>query len=456
MKKNFLKASAFAGLALSALVLASCGENALTSTEVVNPTTTEALPTTTELPTTSADMPETVEITDLDGKVFTVSETKDANVVTKALLLSALSGVQAEKSPYAIALDAILLGSITAEGSGVTGTITANVNASAAASIGKNPYTAFDVTKDLTDEEIEKAVAEVNNIAAVATLKGGVNFSDFVINEKDPFFTKNPEALEQIKPQVEALAKEYVDADLRVFLKDNTAYGEFFAHIPDMILEVVKAKVESDIEFTPKAEGVFTKIAPMATTVLNDYQNLSLINFYNKYVEMIDFGDDAKVKLAPLDLSMVNAEFFESEVYEMVVSFVEMLGIEISEINDGVATFSLDITGAKVKSFLKQIGQDKIATMANALLPNDVSLAKIALNVDLAKARLNHFEVYTDAIETIGNLVLAYAALQMPEDETLPVESVKGSLGLAIDVKYDADVNAVAEPKEGIEYTIAD
>ena len=44
----------------------------------------------------------------------------------------------------------------------------------------------------------------------------------------------------------------------------------------------------------------------------------------------------------------------------------------------------------------------------------------------------------------------------MPEDATLPVESVKGSLGLAIDVKYDADVNAVAEPKEGIEYTVSD
>jgi hypothetical protein len=94
--------------------------------------------------------------------------------------------------------------------------------------------------------------------------------------------------------------------------------------------------------------------------------------------------------------------------------------------------------------------------MANAVLPNDESLVKIALDVDLAKARLNHFEIYTSAVETIGNLVLAYATLQMPEDATLPVESVKGSLGLAIDVKYDADVNAVAEPKEGIEYTISD
>ena len=194
----------------------------------------------------------------------------------------------------------------------------------------------------------------------------------------------------------------------------------------------------------------------MVTTVLSDYQNLSLINFYNKYVETIDFDEDAKIKLVPIDLSMVNAEFFESDEYQMVVSFVEALGVEISEIKDGVATFSLDITGAKVKKFLKQIGQDKIATMANAVLPNDESLVKIALDVDLAKARLNHFEIYTSAVETIGNLVLAYATLQMPEDATLPVESVKGSLGLAIDVKYDADVNAVAEPKEGIEYTVAD
>lgn len=456
MKKNFFRVGAFAGLAISALVLASCGENVETSTEVVNPTTTEVVPTTTVEPTTTEEIPETVEITDLDGKVFTVSETKDANVVTKALLLSALSGVQAEKSPYAIALDAALLGSITAEGNGVTGTINANVNASVAASIGDKPYTAFDVTKDLTEADIEKAVGEVNNIAAVASLKGDVQFSDFVINEKDPFFTKYPTALEQIKPQIEALAKEKVHADLRAFIKDNTAYGEFFAHIPEVVLEAVDSHAKSDIDYTPKSEDIFTKVAPMVTTVLSDYQNLSLINFYNKYVETIDFDEDAKIQLVPIDLSMVNAEFFESETYQMVVSFVEALGIEISEIKDGVATFSLDITGAKVKSFLKQIGQDKIATMANAVLPNDESLVKIALDVDLAKARLNHFEVYTSAVETIGNLVLAYATLQMPEDATLPVESVKGSLGLAIDVKYDADVNAVAEPKEGIEYTVAD
>ena len=41
MKKNLLKASAFLGLAISAVVLASCGESAEASTEVVNPTTTE-------------------------------------------------------------------------------------------------------------------------------------------------------------------------------------------------------------------------------------------------------------------------------------------------------------------------------------------------------------------------------------------------------------------------------
>ncbi len=60
MKKNLLKASAFLGLAISAFVLASCGESAEASTEVVNTTTTETLPATEE-------MPETVEITDLDG-----------------------------------------------------------------------------------------------------------------------------------------------------------------------------------------------------------------------------------------------------------------------------------------------------------------------------------------------------------------------------------------------------
>ncbi|MDY5982992.1 MAG: hypothetical protein SPJ17_04790 [Anaeroplasma sp.] len=444
MKKNLLKASAFLGLAISAFVLASCGESAEESTEVVNPTTTETLPTTTE------EMSETVEITDLDGKVFTVSETKDANVVTKALLLSALNGVKSEKNPYAIAFDAALLGSITAKRSAITGTLDANVKASVAASIGDKPYTGFDVTKELTEEEINKAILEVNNIAAVASLKGEVLFSDFVIDEKDPIFTEDPTLLDQVKKQALALAKDKIDADIRVFIKENTAYGEFFAHIPDAI----SSKDESDIHYTPKTEGIFNDIAPMVTTALSDYQNSSLINFYNKYVEMMEFDENAKVKLEPIDLSMVNAEFFESEEYQRIVSFVETLGIEISEIKDGVATVSLDITGAKVKNFLKLIGQDSIATVVNPLLPKDESLAKIALTVDLAKARLNHFEISIDEIETIGSVALVVAALYMPEDAVLPVDSVKGSISLTIDVKYDADINAVAEPKEGIEYEV--
>ncbi len=206
--------------------------------------------------------------------------------------------------------------------------------------------------------------------------------------------------------------------------------------------------------YTPKTEGIFTDIAPMVTTALSDYQNSSLINFYNKYVEMMEFDENAKIKLAPIDLSMVNAEFFESEEYQRIVSLVETLGIEISEINDGVATVSFDITGAKVKNFLKLIGQDSIATVVNSLLPNDESLVKIALTVDLAKARLNHFEISIDEIETIGSVALVVAALYMPEDAVLPIDSVKGSISLTIDVKYDADVNAVAEPKEGIEYEV--
>ena len=444
MKKNLLKASAFLGLAISAVVLASCGESAEASTEVVNPTTTETLPTTTE------EMSKTVEITDLDGKVFTVSETKDANVVAKALLLSALNGVKSEKNPYAIAFDAALLGSITAKRSAITGTIDANVKASVAASIVDKPYTGFDVTKELTEEEINKAILEVNNIAAVASLKGEVLFSDFVIDEKDPIFTEDPTLLEKAKKQALALAKDKVDADIRVFIKENTAYGEFFAHIPD----VISSKDESDIMYTPKTEGIFTDIAPMVTTALSDYQNSSLINFYNKYVEMMEFDENAKVKLEPIDLSMVNAEFFESEEYQRIVSLVEALGIEICEIKDGVATVSLDITGAKVKNFLKLIGQDSIATVVNPLLPNDESLVKIALTVDLAKARLNHFEISIDEIETIGSVALVVAALYMPKDAVLPVDSVKGSISLTIDVKYDADVNAVAEPKEGIEYEV--
>ena len=74
--------------------------------------------------------------------------------------------------------------------------------------------------------------------------------------------------------------------------------------------------------------------------------------------------------------------------------------------------------------------------------------------VDLAKARLNHFEISIDEIETIGSVALVVAALYMPKDAVLPVDSVKGSISLTIDVKYDADVNAVAEPKEGIEYEV--
>ena len=441
MKKNLLKASAFLGLAISAFVLASCGESAEASTEVVNTTTTETLPATEE-------MSETVEITDLDGKVFTISETKDANVVTKALLLSALNGVKSEKNPYAIAFDAKVNGNVSVEANGVTGTIDADVKASVAASIGDKPYTGFDVTKELTEEEINKAILEVNNIAAVASLKGEILFSDFVIDEKDPIFTEDPTLLDQAKKQ--ALAKDKIDADIRVFIKENTAYGEFFAHIP----EAISSKDESDIQYTPKTEGIFTDIAPMVTTALSDYQNSSLINFYNKYVEMMEFDENAKVKLEPIDLSMVNAEFFESEEYQRIVSLVETLGIEISEIKDGVATVSFDITGAKVKNFLKLIGQDSIATVVNPLLPNDESLAKIALTVDLAKARLNHFEISIDEIETIGSVALVVAALYMPEDAVLPVDSVKGSISLTIDVKYDADVNAVAEPKEGIEYEV--
>ena len=108
----------------------------------------------------------------------------------------------------------------------------------------------------------------------------------------------------------------------------------------------------------------------------------------------------------------------------------------------------------RIKNFLKLIGQDSIATVVNPLLPNDESLVKIALTVDLAKARLNHFEISIDEIETIGSVALVVFALYMPEDAVLPVDSVKGSISLTIDVKYDADVNAVAEPKEGIEYEV--
>lgn len=453
MKKNFLRASAFAGLAVSVVVLASCGENVDLTTTGTENTTTEVLPTTTS--TTEVYVPETVDILDVNGEVFTVSETKDADVVTKALLYSALAGLQNEKTPYAIGLDANLVGSVTVAGSGVTGTISADVNTAVKASIGEEAYTAYDL-ETATEEDFANALEELNRIAAVLTLNGGVKFTDFSIDEKDAFFTKHPGALEEIKASVEELSKEEVAAAIRVFLHEGTAYGEFDVHFPEMISDAFNLHMQEDIEYTPKAEGLFNSVAPMATTILSDYQKLSLIDFYNKYVEIIEFDDDSFIQPTPIDLSMINADFFESDEYQMVVSFVEALGLEISEIKDGVAKFDLDITGAKVKSFLKMIGQDKIATVVNALLPNDVSLLKISVSVDLANARLTQISVATDEIETIGNVALAYAALNLPENAELGISSVKGAISLTIDVTYDADVDAVALPKEDVEYVISD
>ena len=70
--------------------------------------------------------------------------------------------------------------------------------------------------------------------------------------------------------------------------------------------------------------------------------------------------------------------------------------------------------------------------------------------------KINFLRASAFAGLAVSVVVLAYAALQLEEGSELPISGIKGAISLTIDVTYDADVDAVALPKEGVEYVISD
>jgi hypothetical protein len=119
MKKAFMSVFAFSGLALSAFALASCGDA------------------------------KEIEIKDLNGETYKISQTEDAQSVSKAMVLAVNQVISSKTDKiYAIGLDASINGDITASSYGITGSVKSNNTISAGVSIGTKTY------RDWTEEGV--------------------------------------------------------------------------------------------------------------------------------------------------------------------------------------------------------------------------------------------------------------------------------------------------------------
>lgn len=432
MKKVFFRTGALAGLAVSVLALASCGSSE-------------------------------VDVKDLDGNSYKIAATEDSEAVSKAIVLAANSSAQeTEGKLYAVGVDAKVNGNVTVEANGVTGTIVANANASAGASIGTATYAAYTPNEDGSYASADvKAATDLlkQNLGALVTAHGDVQFKNFGVDTTNKAFADlTDEEIKAIQDSVKAVDGKAVSADVKAFLyNDGYAYGEVNAKIPEEIAQLISSETQTNIEKYIKSAIPYDDMAPVVSTALNAYQTKSLADFVTYAKENIPGFEDFDLPEMP----KFDATFYESDEYKTLVDVVEALGVKVSNVSNSNVTFEVEVTEPEVKEVAKKLAPEFSAAIG-LVFSGEKTLFKASVTVDVVHGRFVSVHVSTDALDKIYTLASVVSSglgsgiiggfATAPEIPTLPFEEVEGSLSFELNFKYDGDVNVSATPDSSKTY----
>lgn len=438
MKKIFLRTGALAGLAVSALALASCGSSE-------------------------------VEVKDLDGNSYKIAATEDSEAVSKAIVLAANSSTQeTEGKFYAFGAEAKINANVTVESDGIKGTIVANASASAGATMGKATYAAYTPDEDGAYKEADvKAATDLlkKNLGALVTAHGEAQFKNFSVDVNNKAFADyTAEEKEEVKNKFKAVDGKTAKADVKAFLyNDGYAYGELNATLPKEIaqLSTEDTAEEAKMEQYVKAAVPFDEISPIVSTALNTYQTKTFADFITYAKENIPGFEGINLP----ELPKFDAKFYESNEYKALVDVVKELGVKVSNVSNGNVTFEVEVTEPEVKAAAEKVDPKSAAIIA-LLFSGDKSLFKASVTVDMAHGRLVSVNVSTEALDKIVTIA-AYAVSSVvsgiisgitgsesstPSLPTLPFQKLEGTLSFELNFKYDGDVNVSATPNSSKTY----
>lgn len=393
MKKSIFSLGLLCG-ALSVFALASCGEQAQ-----------PAEPEEPEVKEPEDDTPKVVPTTvkDFEGNEYTIEATDDSEKVAKSLVLTLGSLAGNETKHYAAGANikySFELGYLM-EGIQLDATVAGELGLKG--TVGTTAYkTVVGFTDDgkLEDPTAEQTAAAMKEIGANARFEStaSMNIALKASTESED---------DMVKEQTKVFNGATVDAKVKAFStyatdeEPLTAYAEVSATVSAALYQMVYelagiAKLEEKSGFEIPAvlsedESVYNiagnykypiEYLPEAssfTTLYGYYQGHTLeetINYFN-------LNKDKTGK----DVVITDKALFTSAEYKLFETYIDKLGVKVTEAQDGNVTFGLDATGETLRQIYILSHADDPTEIAKAatLFTKDSKYFSISLTFDLAK-----------------------------------------------------------------------
>ncbi len=435
MKKLFLSMGAIAGVAVSALTLASCGGN------------NEAV------------------VTGADGKEVKIVVTDDATEVSKALLAVASSAASNKETYYSVGVDASLDASVKADYMGASFDLSANATASVYGTIGKNNYTDYSAVEEPTEAQItaaKNAISSNVDLEAKANAEVTLNatFSDEMKSQMGEAATQYEAAFKNQK--LTASAAAFTEDNLTMYTEANLECTQGIYDFVTMMsgkelipgAEAQDGKYKVDMYYNLGEANIKDEDALQINSLLAAYQT----NDLNAVLAML--GVDTSVIAPTTETTTVNV--YESDEFKALVAGVQMLGVKVSDVKNGDVTFSLDAKGSLLNTAMSIINSKQIvphgdqiaittamyngATTTTGIFDEDTVYASASLKIGAATGLPKNITIGTENIKGIVN---AYLGASTSES----AEIVKsGSINLSLDFKYNDDVKFTKTKTAGKTY----
>jgi hypothetical protein len=432
MKKAFMSVFAFSGLALSAFALASCGDA------------------------------KEVEIKDLNGETYKISQTEDAQSVSKAMVLAVNQVVSSKTDKiYAIGLDASINGDITASSYGITGSVKSNNTISAGVSIGTKTY------RDWTEEGVgdyDYNQELKDNLSFYLSASSNSHCTSMTIDKYDDSFKNfTEEELESANKVISALNGKDLTANYRMYSNGGYIYGEMDAEIPQDFANVftqVGNELEAINHTYVKAPYDFGDSAIQVFQVLNDYQTKSITEFYDTYGTLITGSMGVSFPSLKFD-----ENYFESKDYQTLVDMVSAIGVKVSNVSNGNVTFEVNVTEKEVVDFVKKLDDSDALLIAKAIFSGEKSLLDASITINVENGRLISFKLSSGALDIVPQMinVLVNVIIGGAFNKDKSVEEIlanmspipfelSGSISFEVNFKYNGDVKVAENPKSDKTY----
>ena len=424
MKKLFLSMGAIAGVAVSALTLASCGGN------------NEAV------------------VTGADGKEVKIVVTDDATEVSKALLAVASSAASNKETYYSVGVDASLDASVKADYMGASFDLSANATASVYGTIGKNNYTDYSAVEEPTEAQItaaKNAISSNVDLEAKANAEVTLNatFSDEMKSQMGEAATQYEAAFKNQK--LTASAAAFTEDNLTMYTEANLECTQGIYDFVTMMsgkelipgAEAQDGKYKMDMYYNLGEANIKDEDALQINSLLAAYQT----NDLNAVLAML--GMDTSIIAPTTETTTVNV--YESDEFKALVAGVQMLGVKVSDVKNGDVTFSLDAKGSLLNTAMSVIKPNQVVAFdgveeTTGIFDENTVYASASLKIGAATGLPKNITIGTENIKGIVN---AYLGASTSES----VEVVKsGSSNLSLDFKYNDDVKFTKTKTAGKTY----